>query len=1310
MTEPIPLKNKVLLVIIMLFFGTAFWLVVVPPFTGSITGFGIVELASIVEDPQAIMVTQNSTMAFAIAADHDVVKKIAFTGEVSGSAEAYALIGDTRMKIFDARNSSFTNMCVDTCSLNASISSYDVEFVVDGTLTISSVAYNLASYQEINESGTTQLQNVNITKKLKISEVDIKENIRDLAFDKEIKAAIIVTKYGDVVDAKSGIEVGEYDLDVFPLASQIVRLRFTNVLLDENFKLKVESINKTHYGFDASTLKYEKLVIDIQPINEVLYKCKKVYRRSCDSEYLLWQSVVPKKLNTFAIDDKAALFSELTLGTEIKALIGEGDGIGSFSDIIESDGLYYAVFPTRKIAVNGFDTRAIEDKNISKVELYVKYKVAEAYFGSEPIKVNDVATSIVPSNGEFEDTLRHTDITLLQDWDVSKLTNLKVSFENKYELEQKPVYIDRIWLVVQEAETPKSVAKNIVLKDKHRNNVAADIKLETDEEIGKYKARIKPKNKHVKEIIIDDLYVNDTLELKVDDISSTKGFVATYLIDPTQLNFTNATVTAIASGNELYKCKEWNFSTQQCDGQWQYIMSLVPGQEYSFILTHEDPVFGETGRRAVDPSLAPINETAFVAAWVDDAAKLSFRIIDTDGTIINTTIVDTTVDNQSRVSIAAINSTHFAIAWIDGPEDDVTFATYDFRGNNVVGEINVSTNVGTNTDVSVAEMGDRFVVCYMNDVLNDAQFQIFSNDGTSLVGETATDTTSNPEATLQNLVSCAGVNSTRFVYFWFDDASNDATFNVRSETGANIVAATDVDNNVGETAQVATAALGNDKFAMTFFHALDNDITIAVRTINNVVVLPVTDIDTNAGTQSRVAIAPINISNGGDGFVVAWEDQASADIKAAVFNNTGGQVTAPFTVDIAQDTTFRLIDVVAKDPITANSICSGKFIIAYSNTSNEAVFKRFSFDGTSWNGECDAIPPIPSNTKESPTDPATYVAGGFYQFNVTWTDNVAVANVLFEHNFTGALVNVSASGNISTEYFLNITDLPAGFYIWKSYANDTSGNANATTQQVYVVNRRTPTSSLLINGTEQNTTALITTALNITGALLDPANGFVMIFKNGTTIASGTSLASNISNYDEAGLFNITLAFNGTLNYTSQQKTLFVNVQPDVTPPFVITVTPTANKTNVSEPVLLKANVTDNTRISNVIASVLLPNSTMFNVTLVNTSFAIFEANFTVTDVIGNHTVTFIARDIFNNTNSTVITSFDVTTFMAIDVVDKNNRPVNLTVIVLANNSGLLDVMILPVVHNIQNLTIFAFNESEGTNDVFIENNTNDVS
>lgn len=98
----------------------------------------------------------------------------------------------------------------------------------------------------------------------------------------------------------------------------------------------------------------------------------------------------------------------------------------------------------------------------------------------------------------------------------------------------------------------------------------------------------------IEKIEFNDLEIIDyTISLGIEEVNDS-NFVQSYAIDPSQLNFTDAVVTVIAKGTELYKCKDWNFSLGECYGEWKLFKTgLVLGEEYSFILTANDPGFGE---------------------------------------------------------------------------------------------------------------------------------------------------------------------------------------------------------------------------------------------------------------------------------------------------------------------------------------------------------------------------------------------------------------------------------------------------------------------------------------------------------------------------------------------------------------------------------------------------------------------------------------------------------------------------------------------------------------------------------------------
>ncbi|MBW2980813.1 hypothetical protein KY360_05345 [Candidatus Woesearchaeota archaeon] len=113
---------------------------------------------------------------------------------------------------------------------------------------------------------------------------------------------------------------------------------------------------------------------------------------------------------------------------------------------------------------------------------------------------------------------------------------------------------------------------------------------------GKYNIRIKPREHPIKSIVVHDVNISSNITefIDIDDVPEFGDYVEVYAIDPTRFNFTNATVTVTATGNELYKCKDWDFEAQNCQGSWELFKTdLVPGQNYTFTLTPEDPGFAE---------------------------------------------------------------------------------------------------------------------------------------------------------------------------------------------------------------------------------------------------------------------------------------------------------------------------------------------------------------------------------------------------------------------------------------------------------------------------------------------------------------------------------------------------------------------------------------------------------------------------------------------------------------------------------------------------------------------------------------------
>ncbi len=193
-------------------------------------------------------------------------------------------------------------------------------------------------------------------------------------------------------------------------------------------------------------------------------------------------------------------------------------------------------------------------------------------------------------------------------------------------------------------------------------------------------------------------------------------------------------------------------------------------------------------------------------------------------------------------------------------------------------------------------------------------------------------------------------------------------------------------------------------------------------------------------------------------------------------------------------------------------------IVANDTTNNLNNSEKVYFSVT------DIGAPVYSGITANPASPATYSPGQSYQFNVTWTDNYLTDTVIIEHDFNGAFANYSVD-NVSTEYYYGYSDLSAGTYYWRMYANDSSGNKNQTTQQTYVVDKASVSCSLTFSpSSPQN----YETSINASCSCNSPEASEVL-YRDGTDVTSENNELVVLG----AGNYSYNCTVSATQNYTS---------------------------------------------------------------------------------------------------------------------------------------------------------------------------------
>ncbi|MHA2031376.1 MAG: CARDB domain-containing protein, partial [Candidatus Kariarchaeaceae archaeon] len=184
-----------------------------------------------------------------------------------------------------------------------------------------------------------------------------------------------------------------------------------------------------------------------------------------------------------------------------------------------------------------------------------------------------------------------------------------------------------------------------------------------------------------------------------------------------------------------------------------------------------------------------------------------------------------------------------------------------------------------------------------------------------------------------------------------------------------------------------------------------------------------------------------------------------------------------------------------------------------------------------------------SNLKEFPLDSADYAEGQTYWFNITWTDNVAVDNVLLELNGLNHSVD-----NIGNEYYKTFDNLNVGLYLYTWYANDTSDNwnsidSNYTINKTDPVNQTHPSESLIhlsLNGEEND--MIINYSESTATGWKEFTEGESILYRDGIEVDRGQTPVERTT-LPADNVYNYTLYFPETTNYKEATITRFLTVE-----------------------------------------------------------------------------------------------------------------------------------------------------------------------
>ena len=226
--------------------------------------------------------------------------------------------------------------------------------------------------------------------------------------------------------------------------------------------------------------------------------------------------------------------------------------VGSDSKIVSEEYLHF-----EKDQYLLGDVVRISISNIEQYTLFIQSNESIYKFLGSP----DTSLKFSPKKlGNYVILLEH-------EYNIIASKNFSVLLEQISSIPTQPPHNEELFMIFDSENVDR---RKHVLASKQDNQII----LETE-------------NLIVKKIKFNNLNVSDEFHLGIEDVPQQKIRInkkpvsQSYAIDPSQLEFTTAMATITAKGTELYKCKDWNFSTQTCYGTWIKIMDITPGENYN---------------------------------------------------------------------------------------------------------------------------------------------------------------------------------------------------------------------------------------------------------------------------------------------------------------------------------------------------------------------------------------------------------------------------------------------------------------------------------------------------------------------------------------------------------------------------------------------------------------------------------------------------------------------------------------------------------------------------------------------------------
>jgi len=429
------------------------------------------------------------------------------------------------------------------------------------------------------------------------------------------------------------------------------------------------------------------------------------------------------------------------------------------------------------------------------------------------------------------------------------------------------------------------------------------------------------------------------------------------------------------------------------DSVWKLKIKGVKATNLSFdfLIDFLDPTVIFTTVSVTSVHTCPLDTHTFVIAYHDETNDdFSFQIWDTNGTqVLAETDVDQTAGSAAYtcIGVSAFNSTTFVVGWYDLPDADVTFAVYNTTGALLSGPTDADDDAGFSCySVQVSCFNSTyFVIGWYDRTSSDATFAVYDSSSTSITGQIDVDTNAGSYC---YSVSVSTFNSTHFVIGWYDDASADASFSICDSAGTILNAAIDADTDCGLSSSVSVSTLNSTHFVIGWYDKTGDAITFAVYSAATLKTGP-TVVDATAGVSQSVQVSALNST----AFIISWYDATDFDLSFATYLSDGTVVAALTDIESWPTTInapFKYQSPCSQETGTGIELYGDNWIIAYANTTTQAIWKAFTPAGAAWDGT------IPSAGEEysrsaSQTITLSLVASKLFEITRPVTQAISIA-------------------------------------------------------------------------------------------------------------------------------------------------------------------------------------------------------------------------------------------------------------------------------------------------------------------------------